>query len=529
MLRRALILAAFFALLAAPATASAKSNLRYLVNGAGTADDAVTVSESDVEGYQVKYSKGCFFGCSFSVSSIYGFNNLAGTHCTATTSDTDFSCDTPGQLSISGTAGPETVEGTCFLATLPLTMNAGAGNDRLTVGCSGSDIDLGPGDDDAVMASRVAAAGTNSIRGGDGDDRIVGIADADAFQGDAGRDFLRGGDGDDALDGGLGNDVLEGDNGADTLSGGAGRDTLDGGLGTDQMNGGDGDDTATYEDRTAPLVLSLDGVANDGEPGENDALAADIEDVIGGAGDDTITGNPGANEIDGGDGGDVIDGGGGRDTIDGGAGNDRITSRDGVQESVDCGDGNDLAVTDEFDSIANCETVQSSRELMPDVDNDGIAAPADCNDGDANIRPGLPDKPGNRIDENCDGQNTPFGHVITPVQSLFSTSVGRTRVLRLRVVDVPAGAVIQLRCKGGKKRACFKGVKRFRVPRGAAAKNVRKPLQGRRLKARAVLELRVLVPDAIAKVVRYTMRSGSRLPTSKLLCMKPGGKRPRKC
>jgi Putative metal-binding motif len=159
--------------------------------------------------------------------------------------------------------------------------------------------------------------------------------------------------------------------------------------------------------------------------------------MVGGAGDDMIVGGAVANEIEGGDGGDVIDGLGGRDTLGGGTGNDRITSRDGVQESVECGDGNDLAVTDEFDSALNCETVQASRELMPDVDNDGVPAPLDCDDRNASRRPGLPDKPGNRVDENCDGADTPFARVVTPVQSVFSTSGGRTRVLRLRVLDTP--------------------------------------------------------------------------------------------
>jgi hypothetical protein len=317
----------------------------------------------------------------------------------------------------------------------------------------------------------------------------------------------------------------------DTVLGSAGRDTLDGGPGTDVIAGGDGIDTVSYEERAGnqPVSISLDGVANDGEAGENDAVNADMEDSIGGAGDDTIAGSTGPNEIDGGDGGDVIDGAAGPDTIDGGPGNDRITSRDGVQESVACGDGNDLAVTDEFDTVSDCETVQPSRELMPDVDNDGIAAPLDCDDRDARRRPGLPDKPGNRLDENCDGKDAPFARVITPVQSLFSTTNGRTRVLRLRVVDVPAGAVIQLRCKGGARRGCFRGVKRFRTPRGAASKNVRGPVAQRTLRSKARLEVRIIVPDSIGKVVRYTARSGNRLPASKLLCLKPGTKRPRKC
>jgi Ca2+-binding RTX toxin-like protein len=539
--RRALFPFFVTALLVVPSQASAASNLGYQTNGTGVDDDAFTISGSDIEGLQAKFSVGCFFGCSFTVSSIQGLNDFAA-QCsqTAPPSTTDYTCDgdavsggtqPPGRGIITGTAGPDTVEGSCFFENVALTFTGGAGDDRLTNACTEGNIDLGPGDDTALQATRFFEARTNTIAGGDGDDRIVGIEDADTFQGGPGRDFLRGGDGSDLLDGGEGNDIVEGEEGADSLVGGPGRDTLDGGLGTDSISGGDGSDTVTYEERAGaqPITITLDGAANDGEAGENDAINADIEDAIGGAGDDTITGNPGANEIDGGDGGDVIDGLGGRDTIDGGPGNDRITSRDGIQESIDCGDGNDLAVTDEFDSAANCETVQASRELMADIDNDGIPAPTDCDDRNPNRRPGLPDKPGNKVDENCDGADTPFGHVITPVQSLFSTSGGRTRVLRLRVVDVPTGARIELRCKGGKKLGCFQGVKRFPVPRGAAAKNVRGPVKQRKLKASARLEVRVLAPDAIGKVVRYTMRKGNALPKSKLLCVTPGTKRPKKC
>jgi Ca2+-binding RTX toxin-like protein len=521
--RRFVLFAVLAVVLAAPGQASATSSLGYQ-DGAGTADDVVTISGSTVQGFQAKYSASCFFGCSFIISSVNELTESTGQCAPATAgSTTEFTCDgdavaagtqPPGRATITGTDGNESVEGSCFLRNVALTFTANAGDDRVTIGCSGSNIDLGAGDDDAAVTSQfLGATGTQTIVGGDGGDRITGVGDADSFAGGAGRDILRGG---------AGNDSLEG---------GAGRDTVDGGPGTDGISGGDGTDTVTYEDRAGnePVAISLDGTANDGAAGENDAVGADVEDAIGGAGDDTISGSPGPNEIEGGDGGDVIDGLGGRDTIDGGTGNDRITSRDGVQESVECGDGNDLAITDEFDSALNCETVQASRDLMPDVDNDGVPAPLDCDDRNAARRPGLPDKPGNRVDENCDGADTPFTRVVTPVQSLFSTSGGRTRVLRLRVLDIPAGAVIELRCAGGKKRDCFKGTKRFRIKRGAAAKDVRGPVKGRELKANARLEVRVLAPDAIGKVVRYTMRKGNNLPKSKLLCVKPGTKRAKKC
>lgn len=40
------------------------------------------------------------------------------------------------------------------------------------------------------------------------------------------------------------------------------------------MSGGRDFDVVPYRDRTTALTVTLDGVANDGEPGENDAIAA---------------------------------------------------------------------------------------------------------------------------------------------------------------------------------------------------------------------------------------------------------------
>jgi len=74
---------------------------------------------------------------------------------------------------------------------------------------------------------------------------------------------------------------------------------------------------------------------------ETDTLL-NMENIIGGEGDDTLLGDSSVNDIDGGAGDDVIDGGAGDDMIDGGAGNDTIiVVNDGHTRTIDGGTGED--------------------------------------------------------------------------------------------------------------------------------------------------------------------------------------------
>lgn len=153
------------------------------------------------------------------------------------------------------------------------------------------------------------------------------------------------------------------------LEGGAGSDTLysghnfnadqDGGPGADTMSGEGA--TVDYSARTNPLTVSLgDGLANDGEAGENDLIGNDVSEVLGGSGNDTFTatgssarvaGGPGADHItatglafcglDGGKGNDRIETDGGFCTLGGASGNDVLVG--GVDaQLMSGGDGSDV-------------------------------------------------------------------------------------------------------------------------------------------------------------------------------------------
>ena len=87
---------------------------------------------------------------------------------------------------------------------------------------------------------------TNAFAGNPGDDIANGANLNDTLNGNDGDDDLGGAGGADQVNGGNGNDILAGGGGGDTLSGGAGNDVLTGGGANDTVNGDAGNDTINY-------------------------------------------------------------------------------------------------------------------------------------------------------------------------------------------------------------------------------------------------------------------------------------------
>jgi Ca2+-binding RTX toxin-like protein len=285
------------------------------------------------------------------------------------------------------------------------TLTGGGGAERLDGG-NGDDLIDGGGGDDTVLGG--LDSGSDGLSGGDGNDMVRGAAGddslaggpgtddlgagggSDALMGDGGDDVLAGGPGLDALDGGDGNDTLRGGDivlvgadgaddivgglGDDAILGGPGNDTLDGGLGADSLRGEAGRDTVTYQDRSTPVTVTLDDLPNDGEAGEADNVASDIEAVVGGAVGDTLRGNPAPNDLGGGSGSDYIDPAAGVDTISGGSARDALRSRDGTRDNVSCGGGRDFAIVDPADVVRDCERVDDGTQRRPVAKRDAIVA-----------------------------------------------------------------------------------------------------------------------------------------------------------
>jgi Ca2+-binding RTX toxin-like protein len=232
-------------------------------------------------------------------------------------------------------------------------IEGGPGNDQLTGsqyndqldGGTGADVmDGGDGVDLADYGSR-----TNAV--------VLNLGDALANDGESGEndkdlnfENILTGSGNDTANGGAANEQLDGGAGGDTLNGGEGNDFFVYGPGDDVLNGGPGaGDTASYVGATGPTV-TIDGIANDGDPGEADNVGLDVENLQGSLGNDDLTGSTAPNHIDGSFGNDHVDGGAGDDevlgsygldTVLGGSGNDTATDFDDPSNTVDGGGGDD--------------------------------------------------------------------------------------------------------------------------------------------------------------------------------------------
>ena len=225
----------------------------------------------------------------------------------------------------------------------------------------------GDGNDTLINITDVVGSIFNDeLTGNGGNNLLQGNAGEDKLTGGGGNDILNGGAGGDELIGGAGNDTavyaqdtvgvavdlaaqtaggVGSEAALDTLSsienvlGGTGNDTLTGSAGVNSLSGGGGDDTLNRTGRRRPsqrrrrfrhrglfghrqcratrgsksrspktmsrprLPLAAGAVTSDAI---GDVLS-NIENITGGAGNDTITGNSKANKLEGGDGDDTLD------------------------------------------------------------------------------------------------------------------------------------------------------------------------------------------------------------------------------
>jgi Ca2+-binding RTX toxin-like protein len=221
------------------------------------------------------------------------------------------------------------------------TLSGGLGNDNLSGGGGNDSIDGGDGDD--------------SLDGGAGNDTLIGGLGNDSYYIDVATDFVdetTGGggtfdhvsvtfDGSYTLDAGIEGATIANTGNAGVLVGNGLDNVLGGGAGDNTLDGGAGNDTANYNNATGAVTVSIvAGVQSIGGGQGNDTLQ-NIENLRGGAYNDTLTGDGGNNKLEGRAGNDNLGGGAGNDTLDGGTGTDTMVGGTG-NDSYFVDDANDV-------------------------------------------------------------------------------------------------------------------------------------------------------------------------------------------
>ena len=340
----------------------------YIQGGAG-ADDMDGGADSDTVDYSDKTTD-------LYLQSSGGNPKGQGAGCTATSTKDDASCEhdsLAGFENVVAGTGNDVVVGDGNANTLV----GEGGNDTLDGG-TGDDVLYG--DQGTVNGKDYALVGTpgdDVLKGGAGGDEIHGGADRlsaggngdsvsyDDTQHNSGVNVSLDGTRNDGsscpgsscendnifgdienVTGSPGNDTLTGSDGPNKLDGVTGDDSLDGKGGPDVLIGGPDatsspkGDTVTYASRSEDVNATIDlgttvpslgqcagytgdqSVCDDGAAGEHDYIANSVENLKGGAGNDTLAGNDRDNLLIGGAGDDSIDGKLGADSINGGDGND---------------------------------------------------------------------------------------------------------------------------------------------------------------------------------------------------------------
>ncbi|TAJ95665.1 MAG: hypothetical protein EPO31_01285 [Gammaproteobacteria bacterium] len=236
-----------------------------------------------------------------------------------------------------------------------ITVDGGAGNDRLYGGLDADTLMGGAGNDLLFSWD-----GDDRMDGGSGDDTLgstdyfygknqttgthYAVTAVDSYSGGGGQDFITDDWGDDVLAGGDDADFLAGGSGGDVLSGEAGDDVI---WGDEKFSGTHGSRSwsISFDSKGRPsgwsgasmsylgLGLAPGDDLIDGGSGRDFIMAGDGNDsVFCGTENDTVNGQEGNDTIDGQAGNDLLVGERGDDRLFGGDGDDEIEGNNGADE-----------------------------------------------------------------------------------------------------------------------------------------------------------------------------------------------------
>ena len=384
---------------------------------------------------------------------------------------------------------------TCGSATVTqIEVNLGGGADRLVIDTS----------DGSTYEQHALVYGSTLIRGGAGNDRLVGAELTDDIDGEGDDDEVQGNAGSDTLKGGAGHDKIENDEykaaGNDTLDGGAGPDELFASSaldGADTISGGDDVDTMSYFLRGGAVstAVTLDGQANDGADSNHDGIGEEGDDV-----------KPDVENVNGGSGSDFLQGSAGtKNVIQASGGNDRIDVLHGdAGDTVYCGSGTDEAKIDNEDTVVEgfeelCETVTKPAAAPGGGDGTGTGGGDGGGDG-GGTGGGVGPKPVVSVPSKQQLKGNTLALTATCTQACTLTTRGST-------ISIPGGAARVYKLKTVTKKIAPNKLAHLKVKLPAKVAKAVKSALKKGKKVRARLKLTAYYPDPSGRVGGPTVKN----------------------
>ncbi|MDQ8046608.1 MAG: MopE-related protein [Solirubrobacteraceae bacterium] len=339
-------------------------------------------------------------------------------------------------------------------------------------------VSLGGGND---TLSESGLSEESDISGGDGDDSIVGGSAADTINGDAGIDKVNGGNGNDT--------IVSQDGNAESINCGLGVDT----------ETGDNTDTLSGCEKTTIVVVDKDG---DGysPPADCDDSRADI--------------HPGATDIPG-DGIDQ-DCSGADAVVPTGSG---ATGGSGTTGSSSGGNGAGGTATTTGGGSAGTGLANNNPVVAPTTPSTSSTSSSGV--FGVNTTSGTKGITITNTSTDATGATVPGALIIAANPTItFRLLRARhyTRASKLTVAPVPAGATVQVTCKGA---GCPKKGYRKTFSAGLDHLIVRSIFDLSKLRAGATIKARVTKPGVIGRAMTYTVNA-SAVPDAEASCLAPG-------
>ena len=206
---------------------------------------------------------------------------------------------------------------------------------------------------------------------------------------------------------------------------------------------------------------------------------------------------------------------------------------DGVNRPADCNDDNP-AIRPGLPEVANNDVDENCDNIKAfDRDGDGHLAPpagGDCDDSRRSVHPGARDVPGNKLNEDCAGRPARYRRVgaTFSVKYQFYRAAGgqpsRLQFVRFGVRDIPGRSTVTLRCSGSRNCPARRITKKIRKPKKSLSFLVR---FRRDLPAKTRIQLSVTRPERIG-IVRV-LRVREKGVDDRTLCKWPNQRKLRRC